>query len=212
MTDHRDIDPDGADSRAAIKAEMDSGSSHGQLLFALMFIVLAVFLLSQLGEQTKFSSKGKLFAQPAFWPAVGVIGMVFFGALHLVARLLDIRKKGVATAPTTSPGTTDKTAGNIFSVEFREGARWLLAFEYLGWFMVYVYVTPKIGYLLSTIIFLVLLTWRSGYRSKRMLLIAAAVGFAIVLVFKSFLGVKIPGGAVYEALPDAIRSFMIVNF
>lgn len=208
MINHSDIEPDGADSSLATKADRDSGSPHGQLLFALMFIVLAVFLLTQLGEQTKFSSKGKLFAQPAFWPAVGVIGMVFFGALHLIARLLKTRENNAATNSMATENTTDST----FSVELKEGARWLLALEYLGWFMVYVYATPKIGYLLSTIIFLVALTWRSGYRSKRMLLTAAAVGFAIVLVFKSFLGVKIPGGAVYEALPDSVRSFMIVNF
>ena len=100
----------------------------------------------------------------------------------------------------------------VVNGELREAGRWLLALEYFGWFMEYVYVTPIIGYLAATVLFLVALTLRVGYRDKRMLVGAAAVGFAIVLIFKSFLNVKIPGGAVYEALPDSIRSFMIVNF
>ncbi|OED39916.1 hypothetical protein AB833_13635 [Chromatiales bacterium (ex Bugula neritina AB1)] len=168
-----------------------SNSSRGHVLFALLFVLLAVFLLSQLGEQAKFSSKGKLFAQPAFWPAVGVIGMVFFGGLNLL--LCGWRKAS-------------------FRSEITEGISWMLALEYLGWFMLYVYATPIIGYLASTILFMLVLTMRAGFRSRRMFIAAAAVGFAVVLVFKTFLGVKIPGGAVYESLPDSVRSFMIVNF
>ena len=33
-----------------------------------------------------------------------------------------------------------------------------------------------------------------------------------VLVFKSMLSVKIPGGEIYEYLPAALRNFMILNF
>jgi hypothetical protein len=41
---------------------------------------------------------------------------------------------------------------------------------------------------------------------------AVLVALAVVVVFKSFLSVKIPGGAIYEYLPDALRSFFILNF
>jgi len=37
-------------------------------------------------------------------------------------------------------------------------------------------------------------------------------GLSIVLIFKTFLEVKIPGGAIYEFLPNTLRSFMILNF
>jgi hypothetical protein len=37
-------------------------------------------------------------------------------------------------------------------------------------------------------------------------------GLFIVLIFKTFLEVKIPGGAIYEFLPNTLRSFMILNF
>ncbi len=78
--------------------------------------------------------------------------------------------------------------------------------------MAYVYLTPQVGYLISTIVFMLFLALRAGYRSAKLLIAAGLAGFAIVLMFKTFLSVKIPGGAVYEALPDALRSFMIVNF
>jgi hypothetical protein len=45
-----------------------------------------------------------------------------------------------------------------------------------------------------------------------MMTYAACIGFSIVVIFKSFLEVKIPGGAIYELLPNALRSFFILNF
>jgi len=164
-------------------------------LFAFLFIAMALFLLSQLGEQAKFSSKGKLFAQPAFWPGVGVIGMVVFGGLNFIAELF-----------------AKPRPDNRWRTELKEGASWMFAVEYLAWFMVYVSLTPVIGYLLSTMLFMLALTLRAGFRQWRMALVAVVTGFAIVLVFKSFLGVKIPGAEIYEALPNALRTFMIVNF
>lgn len=161
----------------------------GSLIFVALFVVLSVFLLSQLGAETKFSAKGKLFAQPRFWPAVGVAMMVGFGLLHLGMNWRE--RAGWASG---------------------EVVYWLRALEYLAWFMVYVWAVPIIGYLAATLILMVLLAFRQGYRGGRQLLTAAMVGFVIVLVFKTGLSVKIPGGAVYEYLPDGLRNFMIVNF
>ncbi len=163
---------------------------RGQLLFAVLFLGFAAFLLSQLGTEAKFSSKGKLFAQPAFWPGVGVAGMVFFGLLHCLYQW----------------------RGSHWLAELAEGVSWLRAFEYFAWFMVYVFATPVIGYLTSTLLMMLLLALRAGYRDRKMLLSALCTGLVIVLLFKTMLGVKIPGGAVYEYLPAAARTFMIVNF
>ena len=202
-------------------------SARGSILFALLFVALSLFLVSQLGEEAKFSSKGKLFAQPAFWPGVGVIGMAFFGCLNLIATIVQARRgkygsprpaesrlaKSQPAESLENPGEQQSDSNvSVFGSELKEGASWLLAFEYFAWFMLYVYATPVIGYLAATVLFLVALTFRVGYRDKRMTIAAVATGFAIVLIFKSFLGVKIPGGAVYESLPDTLRSFMIINF
>jgi hypothetical protein len=45
-----------------------------------------------------------------------------------------------------------------------------------------------------------------------MLLSSVLIALSIVLVFKTFLEVKIPGGIIYEYLPDTLRNFMILNF
>lgn len=165
----------------------------GAVIFAAIFLAASVLLLNQLGAETKFSAKTiwskKIFAQPAFWPAVGVGGMVLFGMLHLIVAWIK-RQSG----------------------EAGEAAFWLRPLEYLAWFMVYVFAVPQIGYLLATVIFMVTLAFRAGYRGARMLGMAGLAGLGIVLIFKTALSVKIPGGAIYEVLPDALRNFMIVNF
>jgi len=120
----------------------------GDLIFALLFLAFAIFLLANIGNQTQWVKGTKLVSQPSFWPAISLAGMT----------------------------------------------------------------VPIIGYLLATLIFMPLLVFRAGYREKRLLLLSMIIGLTIVVVFKSFLSVKIPGGMIYEYLPDAMRSFMLINF
>lgn len=162
----------------------------GDLVFAVLFLVLSVFLLSQLGNQTQWVTNSKLVAQPAFWPAVSLSGMTLFALLHFLGSVLSPR-----------------IPGRLQEVSF-----WLRSVEYALWFLLYVWLVPVIGYLLATLLFMPVLAFRAGYRDKKLLLIAAAIGLLIVVVFKSLLAVKIPGGAIYEYLPDTLRSFMLVNF
>ena len=92
-----------------------------------------------------------------------------------------------------------------------ESWKWLTAFEWVGWFLAYVWLVPIIGYLPITIAFTVALAYRLGYRAARWYWIAAAFGTAVVVLFKSFLSVKIPGALLYEYFPSAIRNFFILN-
>lgn len=168
---------------------------HSSTFFIAVCLFAALILLLQLGAETKYSANGKLFAQPRFWPAVGVVGMVFFGITHLALAFYNRVK------PTIHPGGA-----------FSELLTWAKAVEYLVWFLLYVHLVPVIGYLPATIIFTVLLAARQGYRSKNQLLTAAATGIVIVLVFKTGLSVKIPGGAIYEYLPQTLRNIAIIYF
>ena len=169
--------------------EVQSKERPGNLAFVISFVVFSALVLSQITSETKFSSRGPLFAQPRFWPAVGLTGMVGFGVAYLATHW---RKH---------------SAGWL-----REVLSWVRAIEYFVWFMIYVAAVPIIGYLGATVCFTVLLALRQGYRDWRRITISALLGVAIVLLFKTGLGVKIPGGAVYEFLPSALRNFMIVNF
>ena len=163
----------------------------GGLLFAGLFLAASVLLFSQLGAETRFAAKAwgtkKMFAQPGFWSGVAVIGMCVFGVLHAVASF------------------TRRTGGDL-----REGVQWLLVLEYLGWFMAYVFAVPWIGYLPATMIFMGALALRAGYRDRPRILMALVTGAGIVLIFESLLAVKIPGGALYEHLPDMLRNFAIL--
>ena len=161
-----------------------------ELIFVGMFSLASIFLASQLGEQTKFSSSGKLFSQPAFWPAIGVLGMSIFSIFHIVLNLHRISSSNPA----------------------KEIMNWVRSLEFLGWFMVYVFFVPLLGYLISTILFTTLLAFRMGYRKSKILFFAFSMGVSIVVIFKTILSVKIPGGLLYEFLPGIFRNFMIVNF
>ncbi|SEP80543.1 tripartite tricarboxylate transporter TctB family protein [Thalassovita taeanensis] len=166
------------------------GRRSGQLLFALGFVILSALLLSQITEQTKWAAKTKFFAQPRFWPAVSLAGMVLFGGLHLWR----LPRRRYARA------------------DGQEARIWLASLEYALWFLAYVWLVPLAGYLPTTLVFMPLMVWRLGYRDRRMLWISAGLGFAIVVLFKSLLHVRIPGGAIYEYLPGAMRNFFILNF
>ena len=88
--------------------------------------------------------------------------------------------------------------------------RWAEVLEYAVWFMAYVLAVPVIGYLPATLIFMPALTWRMGYRSRLILSSSVIFAVAVVVLFKTFLSVKIPGGMIYEYLPGALRGFFIL--
>ena len=67
-------------------------------------------------------------------------------------------------------------------------------------------------YVVTGLLAAVVLSLRAGYRSWRMLLAATSSSISIVLIFKTLLQVRIPGGAVYDLLPTAARSFMLTYF
>jgi hypothetical protein len=162
----------------------------GDLLFAIFFFLISAILISQFPDQIKWFKKTKLTSQPALWSAIGLIGMTVFGLIHL---FLNLRIQNL-------------------KIELVEGILWIKSLEYACWFLLYVILVPNIGYLIATIIIAPCLTYRVGYRDKKMIAYSMVTGRSIVLIFKTFLEVKIPGGAIYELLPNTIRSFMILNF
>lgn len=180
-------------SQAEPAAAFEKPPHRAELVFALAAFAVGLFLLTQIGSQVTWSSSRSLVNQPGFWPVMAIFGMVIFGAAEIVVSVRRFRLE-----------STGDIAAELFD--------WVKAIEFAGWFLVYVLVVPTIGYLLATLLFCLLLTWRLGYRSKSRLVAAALTGLAVVLVFKSMLSVKIPGGEIYEYLPAALRNFMILNF
>ncbi|MEL6234365.1 MAG: tripartite tricarboxylate transporter TctB family protein [Pseudomonadota bacterium] len=164
---------------------------RAEIVFGAAAFGAALVLLALLGRETTWVNGQPLTRQPGFWPAVSIGGMVLFGAAELIRLWLRERRSGGASI---GP----------------ELVRWVRAGEFVAWFMAYVWLVPQLGYLPVTLIFCAALAWRLGYRSARMIWVALVTGLTVVVVFKSLLKVSIPGGAVYEALPEAARNFMIL--
>lgn len=162
----------------------------GDIVFAWFALIVSVFLLSQLADQTQWRNGGKLFAQPRFWPAVSLGAMSLFAALHLLGSALSERING----------------------RWQEVWLWLSSIEYAGWFIAYALVVPYAGYLPTTVVMAVALALRVGYRSASTLIAAATAAVVIVVLFKSTLKVNLPSGLIYESLPDGLRQIMLTYF
>lgn len=162
----------------------------GDLVFAIVFMVIALALAAALPWQAPFVSQTKLVAQPAVWPLIGVGMMLIFGAIHLFSSL-------------NSP----RMAGRVGEVLL-----WVRSLEFVGWFVAYVFLIPIIGYLPTSVLFVPVLCLRLGYRSPAILGYGVLFAIAVVLVFKTGLGVVLPSGQIYDYLPDGIRNFFIINF
>jgi len=171
----------------------------GDSMFALIVFIFELFLLSQIGNQTKWIDGLKLIAQPRFWPGLSLAFMLLFSGGYLFLSVRDITQK--------KSNTRD---AQIWQP--KELLNWMRTLEYATYFLVYVIVVPILGYLPSTLIFSLLLTLRAGYRNKKFVFWSIASGILIVIVFKTFLQVKLPAGQVYDDFPEIVAGIMIRYF
>ena len=189
----------------------------GDLFFAGVLFLLALFLLIRLPAETRWFSRVDLPLQPRFWPAVVLGAFAFFSGLHLMQSWLAWRKtapRSPATpveAPAIPPSGIAKRP-RPRSPPTGELLRWLRPLEFALYFVAYAASIPWLGYLLSTAAFMPLLGLRTGIRSPSGLGLLAGLGIGIVLVFKTGLEVRMPPGALYDLFPPQMRNFLIRNF
>ena len=191
-------DPDQQTDRDKALAETDQALSdlirprhqRAEIVFAVLSFAIALFLATQWTSQTAWSPGERAGRQPGLWPLIAIVGMLAFGIGELIACIMRNRKSG----------------GGELAPEL---AMWARTGEYLAWFLAYVLIVPWTGYLPATLIFTLALAFRLGYRG-RMLWLAALLAVTVVVLFKGFLSVRIPGGAVYELFPTAIRNFLVL--
>jgi len=164
-----------------------------EFCFALILFTASVFLLLQIDEQVKYANGQAFYKQPGLWTGLGLAGMVIMSALYSLKLWMQRNQLE----------HSEHTLGH-------ELWTWLRSLEFLAWFMGYVLLVPYSGYLLATLLFSIVLSLRLGYRSRPIYFAATLTAITIVVLFKSLLQVKIPGGALYEYLPDALRSFFII--
>jgi hypothetical protein len=178
---------------------LDSRRQSGDAAFAMISLLVSLFLLSQIGQQTKWVEGVALLKQPRFWPALCLGGFFVCSLGYLIQSLRDL-------------GGDQLSTSNQKLLPWDELFAWIRAIEFAFYFLIYVYMVPFIGHLPATLIFCPLLTLRAGYRDLKIIGWSLFAGFLIVLIFKSILGVKLPAGAVYDLFPDQIRNFLILYF
>ena len=159
----------------------------GDIVFAVLFFAFTLFLLTQIGSETKVVKRTKWFAQPSLWPTIAIWGMVAFSALHLISSVVSPRIPG----------------------RWRELTFWLKSLEYVLYFLIYVVAVPWLGYLPSTILFTAVLALRTGFGAPKLVVIAMMFGAVVAVVFRALLQVNIPAGRLYEHLPDTVRIFAL---
>ena len=94
-----------------------------------------------------------------------------------------------------------------------EFGKYIAALEFVAGFILYTLVVPVFGYLLSTLIFGCVLTWRLGYRTKFWMGTGFLSSLAIVIVFRTFLQIRTPVSIwLYDRFPPDMRSFMLTYF
>lgn len=163
---------------------------RAELAFALASFAVALGLAAAWPWQTVWIEGRPPLRQPGLFPGVAIGLMLVFGAGNLAACLIrNARRRGAPMLP--------------------ELARWLAAGEFLGWYLAYVLAVPWLGYLPATVLFTTLLALRLGYRG-RMLWAAPLFGAGTVILFKTLLKVRIPGGALYDLAPPALRTALVL--
>ena len=166
--------------------------NSGEIVFAGFLLFIALLLLALIAQQTTYIKGMSFVSQPRFWPGLCLIGFALCAAIHFynVYKSFDFVANKQAT--------------------ITELRHWVSPLEYAIYFMAYVYLTQWLGYLFSTLLFSLFLVRRCGYSGRRWSLSAAGFALIVVLFFKNFLQIKIPGGVLYEWFPAGLRNFMIL--
>jgi hypothetical protein len=171
---------------------MQQSSDTGQRIFALCVLLLALTLLLFADSELKWKPRAPFHLQPGFWSVVTLSGMALFAVLRLLQ-------------PPWKMALPDWFYARGWLYD------WFGPLEYAAYFLAYVYLVPWLGYLPATLLVFPLLVWRAGYRGRRYLVLSWVVGIVIVVLFKSLLQVKIPGGELYSVFPDALRNFLVLR-
>jgi hypothetical protein len=172
---------------------MQHSSATGQRIFAICVLLIAITLLFFADTELKWKKGASFHLQSGFWSVLALSGMVFFAVLQLLQRPWKLARPAY--------------------FDWWQWARlWFGPIEYLVYFLIYVYLVPWLGYLPSTLLVFPLLVLRAGYSSRKYLVLSWIVGIVIVVLFKTLLQVKIPGGELYALFPDALRNFLVLRF
>ncbi len=166
------------------------------LLLNLIFAAVSAVLLGLLFVATRQgSANAGWWTRPALAPGVALALLLLANFLSLLRAVSDLR-----TAPATAEEWVDARAKIL---------GWLKPFEFLAYFVVYLWAIHTIGYFGATLAFVLWLMVRVGLRSPGWLLAGVALVTLLILIFRMGLGVWMPAPPLYDIFPDNVREILI---
>ena len=168
------------------------------ILYVLNFAASAVLLvLLPIATKPAPSNQG-WWTQPALMPSLALGLMALASAYLVLKHFLSLRG-----SPELNPDGQSSA---------RELLEWLKPLEFFIYYGLYIWLLGLIGYFLSSLIFIVLLSVRVGLRSARWMLVALLTTVALVALFRWGLKVWVPVSDLYDLFPKDIRIFLMRNF
>jgi len=177
----------------------------GDLTLSIIFLLFVVFLLIYFNSESGWSARdlnqkrvGKILKQQ--W-----VGPLMCMAILLPATILNILEAFKAYKKSKRLLLPNKI--------MYEMTQWIRSLEFILYFLVYTFSITVLGYLISTLIFAVFLTYRLGYRTKKWIFISLFSSFIVVLIFRTILQIKTPVNIwLYKFLPENLEVFMKIYF
>ncbi len=168
------------------------------IFYTINFVFSASFLLLiPMATKVGPSNQG-WWTQPALMPSLALGLMVLSSAYLLLNYSLKLRAN-----------TELRVDSQTVKQELTE---WLKPVEFFVYYCLYIWLLGLIGYFLSSLGFIVILSLRVGLRSAKWMLIAFLTALALVALFRWGLKVWVPVSDLYDLFPKNIRIFLIRNF
>ena len=173
-------------------------SGTGAVVLTILFLIFGAVLLALTPWQTTPAPPGKEWStEPALAPAVFLVVLVVPAGFLLAAGLRARLGPG-------GPGLRLRPLPH----ELRAAG---MVLEFAVYFVLYVWLVDKLGYLLSSFLFAFVGCRRLGLRGWRTVAFSVVLAVALAGVFRAGLGIWMPGAAIYEYLPGELRNFALLR-
>ncbi len=177
----------------------------GDLTLSIIFLLFVVFLLIYFNSESGWSARdlnqkrvGKILKQQWVGPLMCMVILLPATILNTLEAFKAYKKSKRLLLP------------NKIMYEMTQ---WIRSLEFILYFLVYTFSITVLGYLISTLIFAVFLTYRLGYRTKKWIFISLFSSFIVVLIFRTILQIKTPVNIwLYKFLPENLEVFMKIYF
>ena len=168
------------------------------IFYGFMFLVgVGLLLLVPIATTPGPETQG-WWTQPAFMPRLSLL-LIALTATYLCFRhFRTLRAEG-----------TGATVQSGLSTEL---IQWLRPLEFFVYYIGYIWLLDLIGYFLSSLLFILVLSWRVGLRSRKWMLAGFLFAIALVAMFRWSLGVWVPQAELYGLFSKDIRIFLMNNF